>query len=250
DLRAPTPTGAAEMAVPVRTELLAALADLESRRQGAMARGLERRRRDLAALARAMPALADLVAIPRQRLDNAAELLRLKLAGFVGLKRQRFTATGARLSPAALRRASAQKRDRLSAQHARLVQAVSVRWRHARRDAAHLSQRLHPDILTRTIGRNRDRLAQAGRLLGSYSYQSVLERGFALVRGADGTMIRSAAAIVAGDHLSIRFADGEVGAVADGSDTGTSARPARRKAAGPEKSLRSAKKPGDQGDLF
>ena len=247
DLRAPTPTGAAEMAVPVRTELLAALADLESRRQGAMGRGLERRRRDLTALARAMPALADLVAIPRQRLDNAAELLRLKLSGFLGLKRQRFAAIAARLSPATLRRASAQKHDRLRAQHARLVQAVSVRQRHASRDTGRLAQRLRPDLLTRAVGRNRDRLAQAGRLLRSYSYQSVLERGFALVRGADGTMIRSAAAIATGDHISIRFADGDVGAIADGSDTGDPVQPGRRKAAGPKKP---AKKPGGQGDLF
>jgi exodeoxyribonuclease VII large subunit len=250
DLRAPTPTGAAEMAVPVRSELLTALADLESRRQGAIGRGLERRRRDLTALARAMPALADLVAIPRQRLDNAAELLRLKLAGFVGLKRERFAAVAVRLSPAALKRATAQKHDRLSAQHARLVQAVSVRQRHARRDAGRISQRLHPDLLSRAILRHRDRLAQASRLLGSYSYQSVLARGFALVHGADGTMIRSAAAIATGEHLSIRFADGDVGAVADGSETGTPARPVRRKTAGPRKPAKLTKKPVDQGDLF
>jgi exodeoxyribonuclease VII large subunit len=197
-----------------------------------------------------MPALADLVAIPRQRLDNAAELLRLKLTGFVGLKRQRFAASAMRLSPATLRRAAVQKYDRLSAQHARLVQAVSVRTRHASRDAGRLSQRLRPDLLARAIGRNRDRLAQAGRLLGSYSYQSVLERGFALVRGADGTMIRSAAAIATGDNLSIRFADGDVGAVADGTDSGGSAKPRRRKTARPKKPAGSTRKSDDQGNLF
>jgi exodeoxyribonuclease VII large subunit len=100
------------------------------------------------------------------------------------------------------------------------------------------------------MGRNRDRLAQAGRLLRSYSYQSVLERGFALVRGADGAMIRSAAVIATGDPLSIRFADGDVGAVADVSDAGGSAQPSRRKTAGPKKPARPAKKPGNQGDLF
>jgi exodeoxyribonuclease VII large subunit len=247
DLRAPTPTGAAEMAVPVRSELLAALADLESRRQGAMARGLDRRRRDLIALTRAMPALTDLVAIPRQRLDNAAVLLRLKLAGFVGLKRQRFAASAMRLSPTTLRRAATQKHDWLNARHARLVQAISVRQRHAHRDAGRVSQRLRPDLLSRAIARHSDRLAQAGRLLGSYSCQSVLERGFALVRGADGTMIRSAAAIAAGDRLAIRFADGDIGAIADRSDTGRPVRPGRRKTAGLKKT---AKKPGGQGDLF
>jgi exodeoxyribonuclease VII large subunit len=109
---------------------------------------------------------------------------------------------------------------------------------------------LHPDLLSRAILRHRDRLAQASRLLGSYSYQSVLARGFALVHGADGTMIRSAAAIATGEHLSIRFADGDVGAVADGSETGTPARPVRRKTAGPRKPAKLTKKPVDQGDLF
>ncbi len=197
-----------------------------------------------------MPALADLVAIPRHRLDNAAEILLLKLAVFVGLKRERFAANAARLSPAILRRAAMQKHDRLGAQHARLTQAVSVRQRHARRDAGRLSQRLRPDHLTRAILRHRDRLAHAGRLLRSYSYQSVLERGFALVRGADGTMIRSAAAIATGDNLSIRFADGDIGAIADGTDTARPVQPGRRKASGPKKPARAVKKRGVQGDLF
>ncbi len=125
-----------------------------------------------------------------------------------------------------------------------------MRQRHAHRDAGRLSQRLRPDLLSRSTLRHRDRLAHAGRLLRSYSYQSVLERGFALVRGADGTMIRSAAAITTGDNLSIRFADGDVGAIADGSDTGGLVQPGRRKAAGPKKPARAAKKPGGQGDLF
>ena len=70
------------------------------------------------------------------------------------------------------------------------------------------------------------------------------------LRGADGNMIRSATAVAAGDSLSIRFADGNVGAVADRTDTGTPVQPGRRKAAGRKKPARAAKKPGGQGDLF
>ncbi len=125
---------------------------------------------------------------------------------------------------------------------------MAVGTHHARRDATRLSERLRPGLLDRALRRHRDRLAQADRLLRSYSYQSVLERGFALVRDAEGAMIRSAAAIAGGDRLSIRFADGEVGAVADA--TAAPARSARKTATGRKKPARPAGKSGDQGDLF
>ena len=71
DVRAPTPTAAAEFAVPVRTELLAAIAELDARRRGAILRFSHRLRHDLRALARALPGGEAIVAGPRQRLDRA-----------------------------------------------------------------------------------------------------------------------------------------------------------------------------------
>ena len=70
DLRAPTPTGAAEMAVPVRVELLAQARELASRHELGLRRAMEARRRGFAALCRALPSLADLLALPRQKLDH------------------------------------------------------------------------------------------------------------------------------------------------------------------------------------
>ncbi|MBV9908947.1 MAG: exodeoxyribonuclease VII large subunit, partial [Hyphomicrobiales bacterium] len=75
DLRAPTPTAAAEFAAPVRVELLAAMADLDARRRGAVLRFSQRLRSDLRALARALPGGEAIVAGPRQRLDRASETL-------------------------------------------------------------------------------------------------------------------------------------------------------------------------------
>lgn len=76
DVRAPTPTAAAEMCVPVRGELLVRLSDLETRRRGAALRASQRRRSDLRALARALPSGEALLAEPRQRTDAAANAFR------------------------------------------------------------------------------------------------------------------------------------------------------------------------------
>jgi exodeoxyribonuclease VII large subunit len=78
DVRAPTPTAAAELSVPVRAELLATLADLEGRRQRAMLRLGERRRSELRSVARALPSGEAILAMPRQRLDSAVVALRAR----------------------------------------------------------------------------------------------------------------------------------------------------------------------------
>jgi exodeoxyribonuclease VII large subunit len=83
DVRAPTPTAAAEFAAPVRAELLATIADLDARRRGAILRFSQRLRSDLRALTRALPGGEALVAGPRQRLDRAADTLAQRMRGAI-----------------------------------------------------------------------------------------------------------------------------------------------------------------------
>src|SRR5215212_8403761 len=80
DVRAPTPTGAAEMTVPVRSELVATVGDLARRHGESLLRGLERRRAELRSAARALPSPEALLAAKRQRLDLASARLRPGLA--------------------------------------------------------------------------------------------------------------------------------------------------------------------------
>jgi exodeoxyribonuclease VII large subunit len=87
-------------------------------------------------------------------------------------------------------------------------------------------------------------------LLAALSYRSVLTRGFALVRDARGVAVHAAASVGPGAHLSIEFADGRVGAIAD-ADRPAAAKPATSVASDPKSATpKRVAKPVDQGSLF
>jgi exodeoxyribonuclease VII large subunit len=156
DMRAPTPTAAAELSVPVRSELLARLADLDGRGRGAMLRLAQRRRGDLRALARALPAGDAVLAGPRQRLDQARLAIRARARAALDSRALALALLSRRLarhSPR-VRAASARERQRALAQRlARagsgltqrfrqaLAQAESAHAREARRDAQRRADR-------------------------------------------------------------------------------------------------------------
>jgi len=97
DVRAPTPTAAAELAVPVRTELLAQTLDFERRLLRCFGKGMEERSRHLAQLVRLLPRAENLFAGQRQRLDIAAEKLQHVLRRNLQIHEVRFNRTAARL---------------------------------------------------------------------------------------------------------------------------------------------------------
>ncbi len=241
DRRAPTPTGAAEMAVPVRVELLAQTRDLTSRHELALRRAMEGRRRDYQALCRALPTLDDLFALRRQKLDETGGRLGRSLGTEVAKKRAAFSACAQRLSADLLARAQQQRRERLHASLARLGAAETGIVRQARRDLARTAKRLDVACLDRIRRRHAERLEQRARLLVSYSYQGVLDRGYALVLDADGRTIRSPDAVAAGDPLTVKVAEGSFGATVSGGGM------AKRKRAPLPRPPRS---PGDQGSLL
>jgi exodeoxyribonuclease VII large subunit len=220
DRRAPTPTAAAEMAVPVRTELMDALADLGARKFACWRRNIDRHRKELYLLSRALPALDDLLAIPRQRLDACAHRLPRALRANAQIHHTHLTRVASRLSPRLL----SHRIERCKEQTA------------AFGDRAQRALRIFRD-------RRVQRLRSAGQLLAAYSYRGVLARGFALVRDSDGHPLRSSTAVGAGMRLDIEFADGRVGATADGDRAAPP--PAKAKARG-----RGGEGSGGQGSLF
>ncbi len=244
DLRAPTPTGAAEKVVPVRAELMATLDDLARRHHGAMRRWLDRQRADLRAAARALPQAESIFAAPRQRLDLATARLAPALARNARTHENRLALLGRRLlgqSPAAR---VARQQTKLSELGSRLAQAraglvnreqVQLARRRARLEAleAGLARNFRQGLVRRS-----EKLASLWQLAASLGPQAVLARGYVIVERADRSIVRTPD-VEAGTHLNLRFAgDGILAVTADGGPAKTS----RPKVA--------PREPGKQGDLF
>jgi exodeoxyribonuclease VII large subunit len=179
------------------------------------------RRTDLRSAARALPALNELLSGPRQRLDACADRLPRALIANAQLHHNQLTRVAARLSPRLLRARLTRGSEILVTLDARRARALRV-----------------------ALDRRAQRLRSAGQLLNAYSYRGVLGRGFALVRDGEGRPLRTAAAVASGMRLDIEFADGRVGAVADG-ERKPQAMPAPR-----AKPRRGDGGPGGQGSLF
>ena len=247
DRRAPTPTAAAEMAVPVKSELIARVETCARRAFACWSRGQEHRRTELRAAARALPSAETLLGIPRQRLDACADRLPRALRANAQVHHTDFSRIAARLTPQLLRVEIERRRARFAAGAGLLAaslrhnaEAQRTRIARARERVDGLIERAARAVMA-SIDRRIDRVERAGQLLGALSYHGVLARGFALVRGRAGEPLRTAAAVELGMRLDIEFQDGHVGAVAQTGATGQREpvamqrpRPRRRSSAGNE----------------
>ncbi|MDZ4867659.1 MAG: exodeoxyribonuclease VII large subunit [Alphaproteobacteria bacterium] len=217
DRRAPTPTAAAEMAVPVRNDLLRQISDRAHRLETGRTRVFTLARQRLTDLSRALPRRERLLEIPRQRFDHAASKLGGALTLLVHKQRARFDRASTQLSPTPMLQSARRQRERV-------------------RDFAHRMQL--------STGRRVTDLAQslnaAGKLLETLSYRSILDRGFALVSKTGKGLVERGTEIKPGDKIQLTFADGTVPATATGAIVQGATPPVSRKKV----------KTAGQGDLF
>ena len=225
DRRAPTPTAAAEMAVPVRAELMADLLDQDRRRVAAMARLLAEGRLRVDGLARGLGDPQRLLENAVQRLDDRSE--RFVQAARIGIDRRlsRVREAAARIPPP--ERWLAEARRRLADAERRLVDAAAHVPARLARQLAPLAGRWTREPVDRRLGAGRDRVAELGdrhqaaahrlladrqarlqslgQLLESFSYENVLKRGYVVVRDADDAPVTDPDALAPGDEVRLQF---------------------------------------------
>jgi exodeoxyribonuclease VII large subunit len=260
DMRAPTPTAAAEAAVPVRAELIGYVDDHGARQRQAARRLAMSARDRLRAAVAGLPRPADLVATQRQRLDHASNNLFSCLRHSVQERHVHFSRIAPRLGPQLLQRRQGEyaerlknlslrgdaglrktvdrarltydpRAERLGAGAMRLVERKRAQFegigpklspnslrselRHSQSLFSPLTARLLASV-TGQLAQRHTALAQAGKLLGSLSYKSVLARGYAVIKDADGHLVHERSGLTPGDRVAIEFADGAVDAVVAG----------------------------------
>ncbi len=272
DQRAPTPTGAAEMAVPVRSELQARLASDSARLSAAMSRLLDRRREAYRSLQRALPSTDQLLALPRRRFDEASARLGRALITNTVQKRARFDGLQRHLSPRLLQQQIRERKIRLRQVSIALPKALILKAQGSSNILQRITARLNGELVLRrtrqwTLNlshlqkRNdqaiRHRLEHSWRrnqeltrLMESLSHTSVLKRGFAIVINDQGQPVKAAASVTDGEHLTLRFHDGEHSAIAGSQDNPAPIRPQEKPAAREKKVKASKPDAADQGSLF
>ncbi|MBM7066150.1 exodeoxyribonuclease VII large subunit [Actibacterium sp. 188UL27-1] len=229
DKRAPTPTAAAEMAVPVRLDLMAWVDGQEARLSRALAQGIGQRQQHLRDLSRALPRPETLLNTAAQRLDLWADRLPNALRAGIQSRQVRLAQAGLRANM--LRNLLTTGQERLTTLDRRRPAALTRQVNTARRHLTATTGRLRLSLLQQDVARKseaygqlsrrftdlaraqlqgrRNRLDTLDRLRETLGYQATLARGYAVVRAGDQVITTKAAAAKAGS-LEIEFQDGRL----------------------------------------
>ncbi len=255
DQRAPTPTAAAELAVPVRLDLLAWVSEQDARLARGIGQAVTQRGQRLRDLARALPRPEALLDAPRQNLDRAADRLPAALRHMTSMRRVRLTEVAAGLRPRILTARTAPMRDKVMREGARLAPALARAASEKRERFLSVASRLDATRLVDTQAQqrkilsdadarlaraftgvtkaHRDRLDALERMRQTLGYTETLKRGYAVMWG-DGDVVTSKKTAAKAKVLEVEFADGRL-------QLGSTAKPASK----PKKP-----QPPDQGSLF
>ena len=186
DLRAPTPTAAAEYAVPVRADLMGWLSSMDERRVRSLSAGLEIKRQRLKDLSRGLPAPDELVAMSTQRLDSISERLPRALITVSNNKRTMLLQTSAGLRGSLLKNKLVDRSEVIN----RFVKSIQSNMK----------------VI---IQRNQSALESLERLRQTLGYEATLQRGYAVIRNENGGIVTSVKVADVSKSLEIEFQDGK-----------------------------------------
>ena len=215
DRRAPTPTAAAEMAVPVRADLIAEVAQCGHRLARAASRQIAEQRLTIEGLGRGLP---DPVRLIQEKIAAARCLDRAARQRAARLLRSQARPAARARAAACARRATRSPRcgTRSSYAVSHLATCVNAALERSGRRLDNAGAHLRPKLLHDLVERRATRSRAAPPCSNSYSYEHVLQRGFALVRDEDDQPLTSAAALSSGMAVSLQFHDGRARALVDG----------------------------------
>lgn len=183
DLRAPTPTAAAEKAVPVRDDLLTTVTETGLRLDGALRRAVRERKERVSLLARALGDPARAIQPLMQKLDERTDRLTVAWSGYFRRAQSRIAEAGGRLRhPRDILRLAAQRLQ----------------------NQTHKLQALGREKILQT----EKRLEKLSTLLEALSPRAVLGRGYGLVYDAMGHLVTRVEALQAGAKIRIELQDG------------------------------------------
>ncbi len=246
DLRAPTPTAAAEMAVPVKADLDYTVSDFARRLRDSKSRLFDAKEDRLKALARALPKPRDLLGLASQKLDDLSDRLPRGLMAVAQGNDVKLSGVAARLSASQLMKAMDYKKQNLDDLGERLPRGLMSVAKDNDVKLSRVASRLSANQIIRSMDHQGqgltelwarlDRAQDANfrqfnekflsqvRLLDTLSYQSVLKRGFAVVRNDQGAPVKAVADMTLGDVLNIEMVDGQQSVVV-GDEAAPKARP-------------------------
>jgi exodeoxyribonuclease VII large subunit len=219
------------MAVPVKADIEAVTATVAARLSNSVRRRLDAAATDLRAAVRGLGTPEEILSAPRQNLDNLSGRLSTSLLLAARSKRADLRATAARLTPDIIGRRIRRDSERTVYAYSRMGRALGNISERKSTRLSNAAGRLNWRRLDRVVVTARSRFDQCWRLVRGLNHERVLERGFALVRNAEGVAVTSATGLKPGNQFSVQFHDGSVDAVActdGGSSSGSKKSPEKR----------------------
>ena len=266
DIRAPTPTAAAEIAVPVLSEISNALDKIGNRKWQRLKHKLSHSKQRLADISRSMPRSEEICALAVQRLDVSSERLPRGLISLIQRNKLKSAKVFAGLHPRFLKQAAELKHERtitffesLSTSFQRNLDNKLINLqlkvtklrsndlhRETKRKERNFNQMVNrlSSLKSKLIAPRLESLNKLDRLRETLGYKETLNRGYSVIR-ADGSVMTSVSAVIDKDQLEVEFKDGRIGVCVSKKVGGKNKQPYKQK-----NNIKIKGGPPKQGSLF